>query len=105
MVTLKNPTDTIVSVQYLGREYSLEAGAVGEFSDEVADFWRGVHEFLIVTEETSRVAEEAPEVVLAPTAFVEDVESSPEPVEPPEDVEIESVDVAPAPKRGRGGKK
>ena len=53
---LKNPTQTEIRVQVLGREYSVGPGEVITVSEEVGLYWKNrIHTFMeVVTEESPR---------------------------------------------------
>jgi hypothetical protein len=61
MKKLKNPLDTTVSVIYMGKTLSLEAGEKADFLPEEAEFWLGVHPFLVTDEVKQEVKEEVKE--------------------------------------------
>jgi hypothetical protein len=68
---LKNPTDSNLTIKFLGVEYSLGANASKDFPEDVAVYWRTkLHKFLEVVKEVKEVAAPKPEVkeevVLAP---------------------------------------
>lgn len=89
MVTLRNPSDNDVSIVYLGKPYSIGAEAAGVFPDDVADFWKGIHQFLVV-ESTEVIAP-----VVSKKVEVEEVQE----LEEKEEVEDEAP-IAPTPKKG-----
>ena len=59
MITLKNPTSTELSITYKGNTYKIEPEGTIVVLKEVADFWLGTHEFLLVS---VTIAKETPKV-------------------------------------------
>lgn len=99
MVTLKNPTDALVKMVYLGKEYSLAPMDSDTFSDDVAEFWIAIHQFLEVgaspVSEAPKVKEfvaKAPEKEEEKTILEEAIE-----VEVKE-VKVEDFEIKPAKK-------
>ena len=49
---LKNPTNKEISVQILGREYTVSGGEMINVSDEVGTYWKNrIHNFMEVIEQ------------------------------------------------------
>lgn len=48
---IQNPTNEIVSIQYAGVVYSVDAQSTVSVSDKVAEFWKKTHGFLILSPE------------------------------------------------------
>lgn len=62
MVKITNPTNEKLEVIYQGTPEALEAKEERIVSDSLATFWKGIHEFLIVseaiTEKTKKVIDD-----------------------------------------------
>ena len=61
---ITNPTDSTLEIQFKGVKFSVEAKDSIEVPKEVADFWFGIHGFLIVEDsnEPKKVKEEVKEI-------------------------------------------
>lgn len=71
---IKNPTDQDIKIAFKGKEYSVEAnGSTGELSDDVIDFWKSIHSFLLVEGEVKVEEVEEPVEVVEEIKEVEEV--------------------------------
>jgi hypothetical protein len=61
---LKNPTDSNLTIKFLGVEHTLDANSSKDFPDDVAEYWRTkLHKFLVV--EKQKVVEVKPKETVA----------------------------------------
>jgi hypothetical protein len=59
MKIIKNPTDKDINVSKIfGLPYSVEANGEVMVPDEVANYWQGLHNFLIISDVKSEKVEE-----------------------------------------------
>lgn len=64
MITLKNPTDKELKIQYKGAVYTIPASGSAEIPEEVALYWVGkIHQFLEVEGEKASLSEEKEPVI------------------------------------------
>ncbi len=60
---ITNPTSERISIVFRGTDYALEAGESDSFSDEVTNFWKGIHQFIgVEAEKKVEVKKETPKV-------------------------------------------
>lgn len=90
MITIKNPTQSTLSIVFRGQEFTIEAGASLVVRPEVAAFWKGIHGFI----ETSKSTKEESPVEEESVESVESVEPAEESVEEVEAEEVEEKKTA-----------
>lgn len=62
--TIKNPTDSVVKINYRGSEYELAPGQVESFPADLVSHWVSIHGFLVYTTAEESVQVEPSEEVV-----------------------------------------
>lgn len=60
-MNINNPTDQDVTVIFEGVSFTVEAGGSLKVSEQLAEFWVGIHEFMTVTSEEVKEVKKAKE--------------------------------------------
>ena len=92
MKKVLNPTESPISIQFEGRVYELEANEAKDIADNVASFWKGIHNFLKIAEADApapRHEEEAPIEKEVKEEAPKEEEKASEEAEAPKEVEEE----------------
>jgi len=54
---VKNPTDKVVNLNYLGEDYTIKANSSEDFPEDVAKHWVRMYEFMTLEADTPKKEE------------------------------------------------